>query len=64
MNDLSYKNHLHSFFFLLNSLYSGQMSFEAEHKSIQMDEPISHDQLALEALERRRVALEEVNSKI
>jgi PHS family inorganic phosphate transporter-like MFS transporter len=36
------------------------MSFDTEHKTIQMEEAMSHDQLALEALERRRVALEEV----
>lgn len=36
------------------------MSFETEHKTIQMEEAVSHDQLALDALERRRVALEEV----
>lgn len=36
------------------------MSFETEHKTIQMEEAMSHDQIALEALERRRVALEEV----
>ncbi len=31
-----------------------------EHKTIQMDEGINHDQLALDALERRRAALDEV----
>lgn len=36
------------------------MSFETEHKTIQMEDAISHDQLALDALERRRIALEEV----
>lgn len=36
------------------------MSFDTEHKTIQMEEAASHDQLALDALERRRVALEEV----
>ncbi|CAO3648587.1 unnamed protein product [Mucor fragilis] len=38
------------------------MSFETEHKTIQMEEAISHDQLALDALERRRVALEEIDN--
>lgn len=36
------------------------MSLDTEHKTIQMDEGINHDQLALDALERRRAALEEV----
>lgn len=36
------------------------MSFETEHKTIDMSEGPTHDQIALEALERRRVALEEV----
>lgn len=39
-----------------------KMSFETEHKTIQMEDAISHDQLALEALERRRIALEEVHT--
>ncbi|KAL9549546.1 hypothetical protein MBANPS3_005152 [Mucor bainieri] len=38
------------------------MSFETEHKTIQMEEAISHDQLALDALERRRIALEEIDN--
>lgn len=38
------------------------MSFNTEHKTIQMEEAMSHDQIALEALERRRVALDEVNT--
>lgn len=37
------------------------MSFDTEHKTIQMEEATSHDQLALDALERRRQALEEVH---
>jgi PHS family inorganic phosphate transporter-like MFS transporter len=40
------------------------MSFETEHKTIQMEDAISHDQLALEALERRRIALEEVHTRL
>lgn len=40
------------------------MSFDTEHKTIQMEEAASHDQLALEALERRRVALEEVLAEL
>lgn len=39
------------------------MSFETEHKTINMNEGSTHDQMALEALERRRLALEEVNIK-
>lgn len=41
------------------------MSLNTEgHKTIQIDEGINHDQLALEALERRRAALDEVTTKI
>jgi hypothetical protein len=39
------------------------MSFDTEHKTIQMEEATSHDQLALDALERRRAALDEVKNK-
>ncbi|KAI7888031.1 phosphate:H+ symporter [Mucor mucedo] len=38
------------------------MSFNTEHKTIQMEEAMNHDQIALEALERRRVALEEIDN--
>ncbi|CAO0791038.1 unnamed protein product [Mucor circinelloides] len=38
------------------------MSFDTEHKTILMEEAVSHDQLALDALERRRVALEEIDN--
>ncbi|CEI85793.1 Putative Phosphate:H symporter [Rhizopus microsporus] len=38
------------------------MSLDTEHKTIQMDEGINHDQLALDALERRRAALEEIDN--
>jgi PHS family inorganic phosphate transporter-like MFS transporter len=37
------------------------MSVETEHKTIQMEDAVNHDQLALDALERRRQALEEVS---
>ncbi|ORE04599.1 phosphate:H+ symporter [Rhizopus microsporus var. microsporus] len=38
------------------------MSLDTEHKTIQMDEGINHDQLALDALERRRAALDEIDN--
>ncbi|RCI01871.1 hypothetical protein CU098_009648 [Rhizopus stolonifer] len=38
------------------------MSFDTEHKTINMEEAASHDQLALDALERRRLALEEIDN--
>ncbi|KAI8365517.1 phosphate:H+ symporter [Blakeslea trispora] len=37
------------------------MSFE-EHKTINMEEAASHDQSALDALERRRIALDEIDN--
>lgn len=36
------------------------MSFDREHKIILMEDSSGHDHLALEALERRRQALDEV----
>jgi PHS family inorganic phosphate transporter-like MFS transporter len=39
------------------------MSFENGQKTIQVEESTNYDQLALDALERRRQALEEVSLK-
>ncbi|KAI8979316.1 phosphate:H+ symporter [Mycotypha africana] len=38
------------------------MSMDTEHKPIQMEDSVLHDQYALEILERRKVALEEIDN--